>query len=138
MTVHLQDAAKSAAGASLAQNTPAPGLKPVDSMNQWLAGDEGRDWALSSSEVWRIAERLRGIRAIAAVGVINVEENSSNPLSDEVRSGLDLAMHALASDALDVLRFNNQQAMHQLEQEREAARQQAQHGQPVQPLRRRG
>lgn len=138
MTIHFKDAAQNAAGASLAQNTAAPGLKPVDSMNQWLAGDERRDWALSSSEAWRIAERLHGIRAIAAVGVINVEENKSNPLSDEVRSGLDLAMHALASDALDVLRFNNQQAMHQLEQEREAARQQAQHSQQVQPLRRRG
>lgn len=138
MTVHLKDAAQNAAGASFAQNIPACGLKPVDSMNQWLANDELRDWALSSSEAWRIAERLRGIRAIATMAVINVEENNQNPLSDEVRSGLGLAMHALASDALDVLRFNNAQAMHQMEQEREAAWQQAQHRQHVQPLQRRG
>ena len=134
MTVHLKDVAQNAAGTSLAQNTTANSLKPVDSMNQWLANDEQRDWALSSSEAWRIAERLSGIRAIAAMAVINVEENCQNPLSDEVRSGLGLAMHALASDALDVLRFNNAQAVHQMELEREVARQQTQLYPQVQPL----
>lgn len=138
MTVHRKDAALDAAGASLAQNTTTIHLEPMDSMNQWMAGDERRDWALSSGEAWRIAERLRGIRAISAVGAINVEENNGNLLSEEVRCGLDLAIHALASDALDVLHFNNQQAMHQLDQEHEVVRQQALHSQQVQPLRRWG
>lgn len=105
-----------------AKNLATP-FAPLHSQTQWVANDEMRDWQLTDDEAWRVAERLHGLRAIALIGVIDAEEHGGQLLSDSTRAGLGMAMHALASEALDVLRANNHTAMQQKAQERIASRQ---------------